>query len=39
MDDKIYAVSSERALLRVPDREAEQYFDFARGKGCVDQLA
>ncbi len=39
MDDKIYADASERALLRVPDREAEQYLTLQeamlRGPTCL----
>jgi hypothetical protein len=32
MDDKNYADASERALLRVPDREAEQYLTLQEAK-------
>jgi hypothetical protein len=32
MNDKNYADASERALLRVPDREAEQYMTLQEAK-------
>jgi len=32
MDDKIHADASDRALLRVPDREAEQYLTLQEAK-------
>ncbi len=39
MDDKNYDDASERALLKVPDREAEQYMTLQearlRGPACL----
>jgi hypothetical protein len=32
MNDKVYVGASERALLRVPDREAEQYMTLKETK-------
>jgi hypothetical protein len=38
MDDKNYADASERALLRVPDREAEQYMTLQEAKVAWTRL-